>query len=76
VRRFVDALVVALERGTPLAAVLRAQAVDAREAARNELVALAARREVLMLLPVVFVVLPVTVVFALFPGFWGLRLQA
>jgi tight adherence protein C len=76
VRRFVDAFVVALERGTPLAAVLRAQAVDAREAARNELVALAARREVLMLLPVVFVVLPVTVVFALFPGFWGLRLQA
>ncbi|MFI5101127.1 MAG: pilus assembly protein TadB, partial [Actinomycetes bacterium] len=34
----------------------------------------AARREVLMLLPVVFLVLPVSVLFALFPGFYGLTL--
>jgi len=76
VRRFADAFVVALERGTPLAGVLRAQAADARDAARRELTERAARREVLMLLPVVFLVLPVTVVFALFPGFWGLSLHA
>ena len=76
VRRFADAFVVATERGTPLAAVLRAQAVDARDAARRELTERAARREVVMLLPVVFLVLPITVVFALFPGFWGLSLSA
>jgi len=76
VRRFADAIVVALERGTPLAAVLRAQAADARDAARRELVESAARREVLMMLPVVFLVLPVSVLFALFPGFWGLSLTA
>jgi tight adherence protein C len=76
VRRFADAFVVALERGTPLAAVLRAQATDAREAARVELTERAASREVLMLLPVVFLVLPITVLFALFPGFWGLALNA
>ena len=29
-----------------------------------------------MLLPVVFLVLPVTVLFALFPGFYGLSLTA
>lgn len=75
VRRFADAFVVALERGTPLADVLRAQAADARDAARRELTERAARREVLMLLPVVFLVLPITVVFALFPGFWGLSLS-
>jgi tight adherence protein C len=74
VRRFVDAFVVALERGTPLAVVLRAQAADARDAARRDLVERAARREVLMLLPVVFLVLPVSVLFALFPGFYGLTL--
>ena len=76
VRRFVDAVVVALERGTPLAGVLRAQASDAREAARRELVEHAARQEVAMLLPVVFLVLPVSVLFALFPGFYGLSLTA
>ena len=76
VRRFVDATIVALERGTPLAGVLRAQAADAREAARRELVERAARQEVAMLLPVVFLVLPVSVLFALFPGFYGLSLTA
>ncbi len=73
-RRFVDAVAVALERGTPLAGVLRAQAADARDAARRELTERAARREVLMLLPVVFLVLPISVAFALFPGFYGLTL--
>ncbi len=66
VRRFADAIVVALERGTPLATVLRAQAADARDAARRDLVERAARREVLMLLPVVFLVLPVSVLFTMF----------
>jgi tight adherence protein C len=74
-RRFVDGVVVALERGTPLADVLRAQAVDAREQARRDLMEQAARREVAMLLPVVLLVLPVSVCFALFPGFYGLSLH-
>ena len=38
------------------------------EAGRRELIESAARREVLMMVPVVFLVLPVTVLFALFPG--------
>jgi tight adherence protein C len=73
-RRFVAGVVVAVERGTPLAEVLRAQAVDALVQWRRELVESAARREVAMLVPVVFLVLPVSVVFALFPGFYGLSL--
>ena len=36
----------------------------------------AARREIYMLAPVVFLVLPVTVVFAFYPGLVGLRLTA
>jgi tight adherence protein C len=75
-RRFVDGVVVAVERGSPLAEVLRAQAVDVREAGRRELIETAARREVAMMVPVVFLVLPVSVVFALFPGFYGLTLHA
>lgn len=71
VRRFVDGVVIALERGTPLAEVLRAQAADARDAAGRELLEGAGRREIAMLVPVVFLVLPAVVVIALFPGFAG-----
>ena len=74
VARFAEAMAVAIERGTPLAAVLHAQAADAREAGRRALIESGARREVLMMVPVVFLVLPVTVLFAFWPGVVGLNL--
>ncbi|WP_104107611.1 type II secretion system F family protein [Nocardioides sp. 616] len=74
VARFADGVAVAIDRGTPLADVLHAQAADVREAGRRELIESAARREVFMLVPVVFLVLPVTVLFAFYPGLVGLRL--
>jgi len=66
--RFTDGVVVAIERGTPLADVLRAQAADVREAGRRALLEDGGRREIAMLVPVVFGVLPTTVLFALYPG--------
>lgn len=74
VARFANGLAVALERGTPLADVLHAQAGDVREAQRRELIESGARREVVMMVPVVFLVLPTTVIFAFWPGVVGLRL--
>jgi len=74
VARFAQGIAVAVERGTPLADVLHAQAADVREAGRRELIEVAARKEVLMLVPVVFLVLPVTVFFAFWPGVVGLSL--
>lgn len=76
VSRFVAGLVVAVERGTPLAPVLQAQAVDAREAGRRALIEAGGRKEIAMMVPVVFLVLPVSVLFALFPGFYGLTLSS
>lgn len=76
VARFAQGVAVAVERGTPLADVLHAQAADVREAGRRELIETAARREVLMMVPVVFLVLPVTVLFAFWPGLVGLSLTA
>lgn len=76
VARFAQGIAVAVERGTPLADVLHAQAADVREAGRRELIETAARREVLMMVPVVFLVLPVTVLFAFWPGLVGLSLTA
>lgn len=52
VSRFAQGIAVAIERGTPLADVLHAQAGDVREAGRRELIEVAARREVLMMVPV------------------------
>lgn len=74
VARFADGLSVAVERGTPLADVLHAQAADVREAQRRSLIESGARREVVMMVPVVFLVLPVTVLFAFWPGVVGLSL--
>ena len=65
--RFVDGVAIAVERGTPLAEVLRAQAVDVREAGKRSLLESAGRREIAMMVPVVFLVLPVTVVFVTVP---------
>lgn len=74
VARFASGVAVAVERGTPLADVLHAQAADVREAGRRELIETAARKEILMMVPVVFLVLPVTVLFAFYPGVLGLHL--
>ena len=74
VTRLCEAIIVALERGTPLADVLRSQAKDARETARQDLMEEGGRREIAQMVPVVFLVLPITVVFALFPGLLVLRL--
>ncbi|MDQ3662467.1 MAG: type II secretion system F family protein [Actinomycetota bacterium] len=74
--RFVDALVTGIERGAPLADVLRAQAEDARDARRRALLEAGGKREVLMLLPVVFLIMPVVVVYTLYPGLVSLDLLA
>lgn len=67
--RFVDGIVIAVERGTPLADVLRAQAQDVREEGRRLIMEAGGKKEIAMMVPVVFLVLPVTVLFAIFPGF-------
>jgi len=74
VARFANGIAIAVERGTPLADVLHAQAADVREAGRRGLIEVAARKEVLMMIPIVFLVLPTVVVFALYPGLLGLTL--
>ena len=63
-----------LTRGAPLAHVLQDQAVDAREDAKRALIEAAGRKEILMLLPLVFLILPLSVLFAVFPGIVMLRL--
>jgi len=74
--RFVDGIAIAVERGTPLADVLRAQAADVREAGKRALMESGGRKEIGMMVPVVFLVMPVTVLFALYPGLIAVNLAA
>lgn len=72
--RTVDQLLGALERGTPLVDVLRAQAQDSRDDAKRGLLEAAGKKEIAMMFPLVFLILPVTVAFAIFPGVMVLQL--
>lgn len=68
VERFITGLTIAHERGTPLATVLHAQATDVRELTKRELLEVAGKKEIGMLVPLIFGVMPLTVIFAVFPG--------
>ena len=68
-------VVAALDRGSPLADVLRVQAADAREHARRGLMDAAGKKEIGMMIPLVFLILPTTVVIAVFPGIMVLQTQ-
>ncbi|MDT0158623.1 type II secretion system F family protein [Microbacterium sp. ARD32] len=72
--RAVDQIIAALEHGAPLAAVLHSQAADARDEAKRVLIEQAGQKEILMLLPLVFLILPLSVLFAIYPGLFILRL--
>lgn len=72
--RAVDQVIAALEHGAPLAGVLHAQAGDAREDAKRTLIEQAGRKEIFMLFPLVFLILPLSVLFAIWPGLFILRL--
>ena len=65
---FTGKLVTALRRGAPLAHVLREQADSARSEVRNELLVQVGRNETRMLIPLIFLILPVTVLFAVYPS--------
>lgn len=71
--RTVEQLTGALERGSPLAETLRAQASDARVEDKRRLLESAGRKEVAMLVPLVFLILPLSVAFAVLPGLLVLR---
>jgi tight adherence protein C len=58
----------ALDRGTPLAEVTRSYATDQRLKLRNLITKKAAKKEIAMLMPIVFVVLPSVLAVAMYPA--------
>ncbi|WP_353810292.1 type II secretion system F family protein [Agromyces sp. SYSU T00194] len=71
--RCIAQIVAAIERGAPTVEVLRALAGDVRGEASRALIELAGRKEIAMLVPLVFLILPVTVAFAVYPGLMVLQ---
>jgi len=73
IRRFVDALIIATLRGAPLIDVLQRHAQEARESQRNRVLGAAAKAEISMMVPVVFLILPISILFALWPSLANLN---
>ncbi|CAB4624474.1 unannotated protein [freshwater metagenome] len=65
---FTNKVSLALERGTPLAQMLSEQGQSARAEVRNRLLRQAGKNETRMLIPLVFLILPITVLFAIYPS--------
>lgn len=65
----------ALQFGTPISSQLSSLARSNRELVAQGLQSQAAKRENLMLLPLVFLILPVTVIFAIYPSLNYLNLS-
>jgi tight adherence protein C len=76
VRRFVDAIAIAISRGAPLIDVLHGHAREARDYQRNRVLNAAGKAEISMMIPVVFLILPISILFALWPSLSGLDLFA
>lgn len=66
-------LVAALEQGAPLAEVVRSHSADSRAERLRAIVDRAGKAEVRMLVPLVLLILPTTVVFAVWPSLQALQ---
>lgn len=65
---FSNKIVMSLARGTPLAKMLEDQTTSVRSEIRNLLLRQAGKNETRMLVPLVFLILPVIVLFAIYPS--------
>lgn len=68
IRRFVDSMIISLSRGTSLVETLSHSVQESRNHERVRLLTAAGKAEINMMIPVVFLILPVSILFALFPS--------
>lgn len=61
-------LLLAIRRGSPIAQLLTNQAAFVRNDLHNQMLKQSGRNETRMLIPLVFLILPVTILFAIFPS--------
>ncbi|MEJ6627424.1 MAG: type II secretion system F family protein [Actinomycetes bacterium] len=76
VRRFCDTLILAIERGTSLSEVLNRQVEEVRAGQHASLLTAAGKAEITLMIPVIFLILPISVLFALWPSYLSLGQNA
>ena len=72
IRRFADTLILALERGTSLSDVLARQVQEVRSEHQTRLIEAAGKAEIALMIPVIFLILPISILFALWPSYLAL----
>ncbi|MEN9692469.1 MAG: hypothetical protein RLZZ330_113 [Actinomycetota bacterium] len=73
--RIARTLLISRERGTPVSQTLSSLAAEIRSDTRRELLEIAAKKDVAMMLPVVFGILPSVTAIALYPAFVSLSIM-
>ena len=68
-RRFVTSLILGIERGSTLGPILISQVRDTRLASKSEIMDRAGKSEIGLMIPVVFLILPISILFALWPSY-------
>ena len=67
---------IAVERGSPLVDVVNRQVEEVRNEERSRLLEAAGKAEIALMIPVVFLILPISVLFALWPSYFALGRSA
>jgi tight adherence protein C len=73
VRRLTNSIQIAVERGTPILDVLNNQILALNKQINLELLRRSGKSEIALLIPVVFLILPVSISFAIWPSLYGLN---
>ena len=68
-RRFITSLILGIERGSSLTPILISQVRDSRLSNKSETLKRAGKSEIALLIPVVFLILPISILFALWPSY-------
>ena len=75
-RRFTDALALSIERGSSLSVVLANQTNESRSTYKAELLRKSGKAELKLMIPIVFLILPISIIFALLPSLRALSIVA
>jgi len=73
VRRLTNSIQIAIHRGTPILDVLNNQVIALNKQINFNLMKRSGKSEIALLIPVVFLILPVSISFAIWPSLYGLN---
>lgn len=74
VRRLGNSIQVAIDRGSPLRQVIQNQVTSLNKEIHTQLLKKSGKSEIALLIPVVFLILPVSILFAIWPSIYSLNL--